>query len=76
MAPNPNPNPNGSSSVSESLFIKYVQIVRLEASNKIGPIDDAPKIAPIPPSSIKSPAPIPSRDLRILYSKFTENNKP
>ena len=38
----------------------------LEPINKIGPIADAPKIEPMPPSNKKSPDPIPSLDLRIL----------
>ena len=48
----------------------------LEASNKMGPMDDAPNIDPMPPSNKKSPDPIPLTPLIILCRRLTANNKP
>ena len=61
----PIPNPSGSSP-SLFLFIAYRHKVMLDPIKRIGPIAEAPKIDPIPPSNKKSPDPIPSLDLIIL----------
>ena len=66
ILPNPKPNPRGNSLIFGSLLITYMQIVRLEPSNNIGPIAEAPRIEPIPESNKKSPEPIPSCDRSIL----------
>ena len=61
----PKPKPNGSSS-SLFLLTAYRHKEMLDPIKRIGPIAEAPKIDPIPPSNIKSPDPIPSLDLIIL----------
>ena len=58
MAPIPKPKPSGSS-WSLSLLTEYSNKVIHDPIRRIGPIAEAPKIDPIPPSNKKSPDPIP-----------------
>ena len=48
----------------------------LDPIKRIGPIAEAPKIDPIPPSNKKSPDPIPFFDLIILQTSLMQNNIP
>ena len=75
IAPKPKPKPNGSS-FSFFLFNRYKHKVMLEPINKIGPIDDAPKIEPMPPRNKKSPEPIPSIFRIILCNKLILKSNP
>ena len=75
IAPKPKPNPNGSS-LCFFLFNAYKHKVMLDPTNKIGPMDDAPKVEPIPPRNKKSPEPIPSIFRIILCNKLMLKSNP
>ena len=64
------PAPSGISSLYFFLFIKRKNRLQTEPKNKIGARARGPAIEPIPPNKIKSPPPIPSFFLIILYTKF------
>jgi len=54
--------------------IKYIN-PREELKKRTGPSEKGPKMAPIPPNKIKSPPPIPSILLKILYKKLIKYRK-
>ena len=68
--PNIRPAPSGISSLYFFLLIRAKKRLQAEPKNKIGARARGPASEPIPPNKIKSPPPIPSFFLIILYTKF------
>ena len=64
------PAPSGISSLYFFLFIKRKNRLQTEPKNKIGARARGPATDPIPANKIKSPPPIPSFLLIILWIKF------